>query len=247
MENLKGKAALVTGGSSGIGKAVAKRLAEEGCNLVLVARDEKKLKKVKRSIKQDHPETNISTAPTDIRDEDQVKDMVKICLNDMGRLDILVNNAGIIRYGELENFSTKDFHDVMETNVYGTFYATKAALPHLKESKGNLIFIGSFDANHPRSFNPIYCSSKWWVKGFAHSVESIVGKQGVAVTLINPSEVRTDIPDEEGKAYKNKFDQGEVTEPNEIADTVVFAAKQSKTTTLSQIDIYRRDKLSDFF
>ncbi|MFW6304824.1 MAG: SDR family oxidoreductase [Candidatus Saliniplasma sp.] len=247
MEDLKGKAALVTGGSSGIGKAVAKRLAEEGCNLVLVARDGNKLKKVKRSIKQDHPETNISTAPTDIRDEDQVKDMVKICLNDMGRLDILVNNAGIIRYGELENFSTKDFHDVMETNVYGTFYATKAALPHLKESKGNLIFIGSFDANHPRSFNPIYCSSKWWVKGFAHSVESIVGKQGVAVTLINPSEVRTAIPDEEGKAYKNKFDQGEVTEPNEIADTVVFAAKQSKTTTLSQINIYRRDKLSDFF
>jgi len=65
--------------------------------------------------------------------------------------------------------------------------------------------------------------------------------------LINPSEVRTKIPDEAGQAYKEKFDQGEVTEPEEIAEAVLFAAKQSKTTTLSQIDIYRRNKLSDFF
>lgn len=242
-EHLKRKVALITGGSSGIGKAIAKRFAGEGCNLVLSARNEKRLDSVKKSIQDDFTDVKISSIPTDIKKEEQVKEMVERCINEMGRLDILVNNAGIIRYGELENFSSKDFQDVMETNVYGTFYVTKAALPHLKGSQGNLIFIGSFDANHPRSFNPIYCSSKWWTKGFAHSVESIVGKDGVAVTLINPSEVRTDIPDEDGEAYKEKFDEGEVTEPEEIAEAVVFAAKQSKTTTLSQIDIYRRDKL----
>ena len=246
-EDLEGKAAIITGASSGIGKAVAEKFAEEGCNLVLASRTETKLNDVKRSIQSKISDIKILTVPTDIRDEQQVKEMVEKCVNKMGRLDILVNNAGIIRYGQLENFSSEDFDDVMETNVYGTFYATKAALPHLKKSKGNLIFIGSFDSNHPRSFNPIYCSSKWWVKGFAHSVESIVGKHEVAVTLINPSEVRTKIPDEAGQAYKEKFDQGEVTEPEEIAEAVLFAAKQSKTTTLSQIDIYRRNKLSDFF
>jgi len=127
-EDLEGKAAIITGASSGIGKAVAEKLAEEGCNLVLASRTETKLNDVKRSIQSKISDIKILTVPTDIRDEQQVKEMVEKCVNKMGRLDILVNNAGIIRYGQLENFSSEDFDDVMETNVYGTFYATKAAL-----------------------------------------------------------------------------------------------------------------------
>jgi len=246
-KDLAGKVALITGGSSGIGKATAKKFAKEGCDVVLSARNIDKLEEARIEISGEVSDADIVTITTDIRDEEQVKSMVKKCTDKMGHLDILINNAGIIRYGELENFSSKDFKDVMETNVYGTFFTTKAALPHLKESEGNLIFIGSFDANNPRSFNPIYCSSKWWVKGFAHSVESIVGKHGVAVTLINPSEVRTDIPDEDGVPYKEIYEKGDVSEPDEVAEAVLFAAKQSKTTTVSQLDIYRRNKLSDFF
>ncbi|MFO8110470.1 MAG: SDR family oxidoreductase [Thermoplasmata archaeon] len=243
-QSLKDKTAVVTGSSEGIGKEISLKLAEEGCKIVLCSRNEKKLKDVADLIDN---EESVFVVPTDIRREEQVKHMVCKTLEHFAGIDILVNNAGIIRYGDMDDFSTKDYKATMETNVDGTFYATREALPHIRESKGNIVFVGSFDSNHPRSFNPIYAASKWWVKGFAHSIEAIYGKDGVAVTLVNPSEVRTEIPSEEGIAYRDKFRKGEVLEPEEVAETVVFALKRSKNTTLSQLNIYRRNKLSDFF
>ncbi|MFW5945410.1 MAG: SDR family oxidoreductase [Candidatus Natronoplasma sp.] len=245
-DRLDGKIAIVTGASSGIGRAVCKRLAEENIDLCLIARREEKLKKLSDILEDKH---HIETLflPTDVRDEKQVKKAVDKTVDIFGRLDILINNAGIIRYGKIEDFSTEDYRDVMKTNCDGVFFFTREAIPHVRDSKGNLVFIGSFDANHPRSFNPIYAASKWWTKGFAHSIESIVGESGVAVTLINPSEVRTDIKDKRGKKYKEKFDEGEVMNPEEVAKAVLFAISQEGSTTVSEMDIFRRDKMSDFF
>ncbi len=238
--SLEGKTAVVTGASAGIGKELSLALAEEGCRLALCSRDEKKLRAAVK-------DTGALVVPTDIRVEEQVKRFIKKTVEHYGGIDILVNNAGTIRYGDIEELSTEDYKVMMETNVDGTFYVTREALPHIKRAKGNIVFVGSFDSNHPRSFNPIYSASKWWVKSFAHSIEAIYGKEGVAVTLVNPSEVRTEIPAEDGVPYEKKFDKGEVLEPEEVAETIVFALKRSKAATVSQLDIYRRDKLGDFF
>ncbi len=245
-EKLEGKVAIITGASAGIGFATADKLAEKGVKLSLASRTESKLKDAKNEILEKY-ETDILTIPTDVRKEDDIKNMVKKTKEHFGKIDIVVNNAGIIRYGDIESLPTEDYRAVMETNVDGMFFTTREVLPHLRETKGNLIFVGSFDSSHPRSFNPIYAASKWWTKGFAHSIEAVVGKDGVAVTLINPSEVRTEIQSEEGEAYKNKFDEDEITNPEEVAEAIVFAASQTKTTTLSEINIYRRNKISDFF
>ncbi len=244
-KNTERKVALVTGASSGIGKAVCKRLAEEGMDVGLAARREKELHALAKELK-DH---NIKTLvlPTDVSVEEDVNDMVEKTVDEFGRLDIMVNNAGIIRYGDIEEFSTEDYKEMMETNCDGMFFATRAALAHLKKSKGNLVFIGSFDANHPRSFNPVYAATKWWTKAFVHGIESIVGKDGVAVSLINPSEVRTDIKDKNGTEYKRKYEQGDVLEPEEVAEAVLFAWNQKSWTTASEINLYRRDKMGDFF
>lgn len=245
-EQLRGKVAVVTGASSGIGKAICERLAKEEINIGLVARRKEKLEKLSKSLEENNP-TKTLILPTDVREEEQVKKAVEKTVDRFGKLDILVNNAGIIRYGKMESFSSSDYKEVMETNCDGVFFFTKEAIPHIRKSKGNLIFIGSFDANHPRSFNPIYAASKWWVKGFAHSIESIVGGSGVAVTLLNPSEVRTDIKGEEGMKYKEKFDGEEVMDPEEIAEAVLFSLCQEGSTTVSEMNILRRDKMSDFF
>lgn len=240
--SLKRKIAVVTGASTGIGREISLLLAQERCRLVLCSRSESRLNDIAGVIGND-----VLVVPTDIRVEGQVKDMIFKTVEHFGGIDILVNNAGIIRYGEIENFSTKDYRAVMETNVDGTFFATREALPYIRKSKGNIVFVGSFDSNNPRSFNPIYAASKWWVKGFAQSIESVFGKEGIAVTLVNPSEVRTEIPDEDGTAYRDKFHEGEILEPEEVAEAVVFTLKRSKSATISQLDIYRRDKMSDFF
>ncbi len=245
-DQLNGKVAIVTGASSGIGKAICKRLAREKINLALVARRKEKLEKLSKSLEEKHLIKTL-ILPADVRDEKQVKKAVEKTIDKFDKLDVLVNNAGIIRYGRIENFSTKKYKEVMRTNCDGMFFFTREAIPHVRDSKGNLVFIGSFDANHPRSFNPIYAASKWWTKGFAHSIESIVGESGVAVTLINPSEVRTDIKDEKGEKYKIKFDEDDVMCPEEVAEAVLFAISQKGSTTVSEMNILRRDKMSDFF
>jgi len=129
--------------------------------------------------------------------------------------------------------------------VDGVFFTTRAALPHLRESSGNLIFVGSFAGRFPRPFNPVYAATKWWVRGFAHSVEGQVGEDGVAVTVVNPSEVRTEFGSEEGESFEERFEPGTVTEPEEVADAIAFAAGKNGST-VSEIDVYRRDKFSNF-
>lgn len=245
-KSLEGKTGLVTGASSGIGKAICRVLADKKVDLGLVARDEEKLKKLSEELKDDYS-IETSVLPTDVRNDVQVKKSVEKMIGRFDKIDMMVNNAGVIRYGEIETFSTKDYKTMMETNCDGMFYFTRETIPHLKKSKGNLIFIGSFDANNPRSFNPIYAASKWWTKGFAHSIESIVGDSGVAVTLINPSEVRTSIKSKEGEKYKDKFEKEEVLDPEEVAKAVLFAVSQEESSNVSQIDLYRRDKMSEFF
>ena len=245
-KNLENKTALVTGASAGIGKAVCKALADKKVDLGLVARREDKLENLSEELERKYS-INTLVLPTDVREPDQVERSVEKFEKHFERLDIMINNAGIIRYEDIDKFSTEDYRAIMETNCDGMFFFTRETMPLLKRSEGNLVFIGSFDANHPRSFNPIYAASKWWTKGFAHSMESVLGPSGVGVTLINPSEVRTDIKSEDGEKYKEKFEGDEVLNSEEIAQAVLFAVNQEKSTTVSQLDIYRRDKMSDFF
>ena len=241
---LDGKAALVTGASSGIGEATVHALAREGASVALAARREKVLSDIAKKVESEHGAETL-VVPTNVRDEGNVEETVESTAEAFGGLDVLVCNAGLARGESVESMSTDDYETMMETNVDGTFYATRAAVPHLREREGNLIFVGSFAGQYPRPFNPVYAASKWWVRGFAHSVEGNVGADGVAVTVVNPSEVRSEFGDSYGESFAERFDEGEVTEPEEVAEAILFAAKQ-EGSTVSELDIYRRDKFSGF-
>jgi NADP-dependent 3-hydroxy acid dehydrogenase YdfG len=106
------------------------------------------------------------------------------------------------------------------------------------------VFVGSFAGHYPRSLNPVYAASKFWTRGFAHSVSAQVGEE-VGVSVINPSEVRTEFGGVYGETFAERFDEGEVSEPEEIAEAVVFAAEQGPSMA-SEIDMYRRDKFELF-
>lgn len=240
--SLAGRTALLTGASSGIGTAAAHALAREGADLALAARREERLDEIAADLAEYDVETLV--IPTDVRDEDAVEAMVEETVERFGGLDILLNNAGLGRGGDVESLSTKDYRLMQDTNVDGMFFATRAALPHLKDSQGNLLFIGSFAGRFPRPSNPVYAATKWWTRGFAHSVQASVGED-VAVSVINPSEVRTEFGSASGESFEERFEQGEVTEPEEIADAIVFAAGQ-RNSTVSELDLYRRDKFSGF-
>lgn len=240
-KSLNGKTALITGASSGIGRETAKTLSREGANVAVAARRENRLEKVATKIRENHGVETL-VLPTDVRKKEKVEQMVDKTIEKFQTLDIVVNNAGISRGSKVENLSTSDYQAMTRTNVDGMFFTTRAVIPHLKKSEGNLIFVGSIASQYPRPFNPVYAATKWWTRGFALSVEASVGDQGIAVSIVNPSEVRTEFGDPE--EHKEIFEEGEITEPEEVAEAIIFAAKQ-ENSTISEIDIYRTDKLFD--
>jgi len=237
---LDGTVALVTGASAGIGRSCAEVLARDGADVALAARREERLEDVGATIRSEHGVRTL-VVPTDVREETDVKRMVERTVDELGRLDTVVSNAGTTTQEDLTDFPTEEYRKVMGTNVDGAFFTTRAALPHLQASSGNLVFVGSFDGRYPRSFNPVYAASKWWLRGFAHSVEAVLGADDVAVTLVNPSKARTEIREAGGETFRERFERGEVLEPVDVAEVVSFACQQERST-LSEIDVLIRDK-----
>jgi NADP-dependent 3-hydroxy acid dehydrogenase YdfG len=183
--------------------------------------------------------------PTDVTDEAAVQALVETTVSEFGGLDVVVNNAGLGRGESVADLETEAYRQMMDVNVDGVFFLTRAALPHLIESDGNLIFLGSFAGQYPRPFNPVYAATKWWVRGFAKSVMAEAGDQGVAVTVVNPSEVRTEFGSEDGDAFQERFEPGTVSEPEEVAEAICFAASQDQST-VAELDLFRRDKFGTF-
>ncbi|QDX41493.1 SDR family oxidoreductase [Salarchaeum sp. JOR-1] len=242
---LDGRTAIVTGASAGIGRATAHALAADGANVALAARRTNRLETIADALETEYGADTL-VAPTDVTDEADVDALVADTVEHFGGLDVLVNNAGLARGdGDVPDMDTDAYETMMAVNCDGMFYATRAALPHLVDTQGNLVFVGSFAGQYPRPGNPVYAATKWWTRGFAHSVEAQYGDQGVGVTVVNPTEVRTEFGSELGESFEERFDEGEVTAPAEIADAIAFAARQERSTA-SEIDLYRRDKFSDW-
>jgi NADP-dependent 3-hydroxy acid dehydrogenase YdfG len=240
-----GDVAIVTGASSGIGEATAHALASDGATVVLAARRRDRLESIAAELDDEH-DGSAHVVPTDVTDEAQVDSLVDATVDEYGGVDVVVNNAGLARGSSVEALSLDQYRNMMDVNCDGMFLLTRAALPHLRESEGNLVFVGSFAGQYPRPSNPVYAATKWWTRGFAHSVEARYGDDGVAVTVVNPTEVRTEFNKQDGDAFEDVFEAGDVVEPEEVAAAIAFAASQDAPTTTSEIDVYRRDKFSHF-
>lgn len=245
---LSGKSAFITGASAGIGEATAEALAAQGADVALVARRESKLESIADRIEAE-TERDVLVLPADVSDRDAVRDAVERTVETFGQLDVLVNNAGIATGSDttVESMPAEQYRTVMGVNVDGMFFVTQAAIPHLRETAGIAVFVASFAGQYPRPGAPIYAATKWWTRGFAHSLAGSLGTEEIGVTVINPSEVRTEF----GKEYRDRtsedrYEPNEVTEPEAIADAVAFAAQQEPPNVVSELDLYRRDKFSNF-
>ncbi|ELY60938.1 3-oxoacyl-ACP reductase [Natronococcus amylolyticus DSM 10524] len=242
---LEQQTAIVTGASAGIGAATCREFADAGANVVLAARSEGDLKELADDLESEYGVETL-VVPTNVREEADVDALIEETVDRFGGFDILVNNAGLSRGSEIAEMSTEEYETMQETNVDGVFYATRAAIPHVREREGHLIFLGSFAGQYPRSFNPIYAASKWWVRGFAKSVAAQVGDDGVGVSIVNPAEVRSEFETTSGETFAEAFDESEASEPEEVAEAIRFVASQDHSS-VSELDINRRDKFADRF
>ena len=225
---LNGKTALVTGGSRGIGKAVALKFAELGADVAVVA--------TSRSEAAEQTITELSGIGVkanlyicDISDESQVKETVDSVLSDFGKIDILVNNAGITKDGLLMGMPEHDIDKVIDVNLKGTMFMTKAVIrPFMKQRKGNIINISSVVGLMGNAGQANYAASKAGVIGLTKTVAKEYAARGIRCNAIAPGYIVTDMTGElnekASENIKKMIPVGRFGQPEDIANLAVFLA-----------------------
>jgi short-subunit dehydrogenase len=184
-EAFRDQVVIVTGASSGIGRALALQLARQGAKVVLAARRAELLEQVAATCRQAGGEA--LAIPTDVADETQCKALVEKTVATLDRLDLLVNNAGLAVIARLEDYSDLSlFLHTMDVNFYGAVYCTYYALPHLIRSGGRIVAVSSLGGKAPLPYNSPYIASKFALHGFFDSLRMELKRHGVSVTIICP-------------------------------------------------------------
>jgi NADP-dependent 3-hydroxy acid dehydrogenase YdfG len=189
---LQGKVCVVTGASSGIGEATARRLSQAGASVALGARRVDRLKTLVEEI-----ESNGGRAlavPTDVSDESQAKALIEDAANELGRLDVLVNNAGVMLLGPIEGADTSEWRQMIDVNVLGLLYCTHSALPIMREQGGgHIVNISSVAGRRAGAGTGVYNATKWAVGAFSEALRQEALHSNVRVTLIEPGMVTTEL------------------------------------------------------
>jgi len=228
---LDGKTALVTGGTSGIGRSTAIALAEAGARVVLAGRRTELGEQVTKAITDAGAEAVFQQ--TDVTNEDQVKRLVDLTVEKFGGLDIAFNNAGVEHTGTAEEFTTEDYRRVFDVNVLGVFLSLKYELPVMKAG-GSIINTSSIVGHVGMPGAGIYIASKHAVEGLTKTTALEVAERGIRVNAVSPAAIDTDMIDRfagmEGEGRENLKSMhpfGRFGKPEEIAAAVVFLASDA--------------------
>ena len=215
---LEGKAALVTGASRGIGRAVAQQLAAAGVGLGLASRSG-----------DDLGLDGVVARPCDVRNAADLEAIVGETVDRFGRLDILVANAGVGAYGPFLELSPEHLEEMIDVNVKGTLYAVRAALPHLIESgEADLVTIASEAGRRGLPLEAVYCASKFAQVGFTRAMDHELREQGVRCTNICPGGVATEFAMGRGRTPEMPELAGMMS-GEDVAEVVLFALTRPRT------------------
>jgi short-subunit dehydrogenase len=222
---LSNKVVIITGASSGIGKALAYRFAREGANLVLGARQYVRMCEIAQDIEKMHGVKAIAIA-ADVAQESYCRDLVGETIKRFGRIDVLVNNAGISMRALFEEVDLRVIRDVMDVNFWGTVYCTKYALPEIIRSKGSIVGISSIAGYKGLPGRTGYSASKFAMQGFLESVRVETLKKGVHVLVACPgftaSNIRNVALSKDGSSQgESPLDEQKIMQPEEVADRIV--------------------------
>ena len=228
MVDLTGKSAIVTGGTRGIGRGIAKALISAGANVAITGRIEADVENATSELGTIGPGT-ISGYVCDVRHYDQVKSLFTA----FGGVDILINNAGIGIFTSVESMSPEDFRAVLETNVFGVFYCCHEAIPLMKRRGGGYIInISSLAGTNAHPEMAAYNASKFGLNGFSEALMQEVRHDGIKVSYIMPGSVNTEFGGDEPSDRKSWQLQ-----PDDIARVVMDLLDFSERALPSRIEI----------
>lgn len=229
-EEFKNRVFIVTGASSGIGKATATMALERGARVVAVARREKELVPLRSSLSAE----SVEIIPADVTKEEDRKNIIHRTISRFGGVDVLVNAAGIIGNGTIENTTLEQWDGMMDVNLRSVFRLSQLALPSLIERKGNIVNVSSVTG--VRSFPNVlaYCVSKAGVDQLTHCTALELGPKGVRVNAVDPGVVVTNLHRTSGmqeepyakflEHSKTTHPIGRVGKPEDVAELILFLA-----------------------
>jgi NAD(P)-dependent dehydrogenase (short-subunit alcohol dehydrogenase family) len=231
--SLEGKVAIVTGGSRGIGRAIAAALVQQGTHVAINGINKDHLEKTEADL------TRVATGgarvlmfAADVRDQLAVQSLFDETARRHGGLDILVNNAGVGWFGSLESQGHDEWRRVMDTNVTGVFNCCKAAIPHLRRRGGGYIVnISSLAGTNPFAGGAAYCASKAAVDVFSEALMQEVRHDGIRVSYVKPGSVNTDFtgPADPNNEWKLR--------PEDVAQVVVDLLSQDRRSLSSRVEM----------
>jgi NADP-dependent 3-hydroxy acid dehydrogenase YdfG len=251
--DLSGTVALVTGASSGIGAATARRLAEHGASVALVARRKDRLDDLAAEIEK-RGGTALAVG-ADITDRAQAEAAVQRSVEHFGRLDTLVNNAGLMLLGPVVGADVEEWERMIAVNVQGLLYATRAALPHLLKSAdegprqvADIVNISSIAGRIAWSGYGVYNLTKFGVNGFTESLRQEVTRRHVRVGVLEPGGVDTELGShndhkpEVREAIGAFYQQTAVLAPDDIADGVTYMVTRPRHASIGELWIMPTDQ-----
>ena len=229
MPDLGGRAAIVTGGSKGIGRAIAQALAGAGCNVTVAARTAADVQRAAAELGQAGP-GKVRGQPADVGRYDDCRRLVADAVAAFGRLDILVNNAGTGIFGPVAEMSPEDWDRTIATNLNGLFYCSHEALPHLRQAgAGWIINIGSLAGKNAFPGGAAYNASKFGVIGFSEALMQEVRYEGVRVSYVMPGSVATEFGPGGQEDWK--------IQPEDVAQIVLDLLAFPERTLPSRVEV----------
>lgn len=222
-DQFSGKCGVVTGASRGIGLQIARKMAENGIDLALVARSSDSLKKNAEEIEENFG-VRALPCPIDVRNEVEVKDVVKVTLETFGSIDFLINNAGYVDPVGLLEMTLKNWSKVVETNLTGTFLFTREVVRYaMRDFGGKIINIASTAGLTPRPGWSAYAASKAGIINFSLTMAEELKEYDIKVYCLSPGRTATQLR----KTLAPDEDQSEILQPENIADTVMFLLSEN--------------------
>lgn len=232
LRNIKGRVAVVTGASSGIGEAAARALAGEGVKLVLAARSRDKIEALAAELGDD-----CLAMPTDVGNPAQVKTLFEQAKSRFGGVDLLFNNAGVGYNGAFADSDPAQWKATIDANLYGVLHCTQAAIPLMRGREGAMIStVSSVGGRHGIEGWSVYNATKFAVVGFHDALRKELGPEGIRVSLIEPGAVYTqwgyNVPED---AMRERRDKLGALHAEDIAHALVFAFAQPANVNCQEL------------
>jgi NADP-dependent 3-hydroxy acid dehydrogenase YdfG len=235
--NIEGKVVVITGASSGLGKATARHLSAEGASVVLGARRVERLQSLADELTGSGGKA--LAVATDVTDSDQVKRLVDAAVETYGRIDVMINNAGLMPNSPLERLKLDDWDRTIDVNIKGMLYGIAAALPYMKQQKaGHFINVSSVAGHKVRAGGAVYAATKHAVRALSEALRQEVKPYNIRTTVISPGAVATELPDsitEPDVAENMRKVYEAAIPPDSFARAVAFAMSQPEEVDVNEI------------